>query len=410
MEYDSLYFLSTSNGLLMSNIEIEKATVFKAALQLNFDLCIQHLAETQRMKIIKNDERSKFLEENSNIFYDDDTHKHPQCDVLYRIVNKNYFVKNDEYFEKFTAFYFKLYSTIFSFFGLEKISMVIHNNKSLISNMNIKLDAVIATASVGHNKSKINKEEDSIEMSFDKTLKNLTESFNNTDDKLDFLHNNMPSNLQNTIYEPSIELDLIQKRTIKNMIILKHSKKLENTNIIEVELGLKQTFNLNQNIGLFAKSSKEKMISQDVSFDFRFFPSEILNTSLPSSIVTPKPEPDVINDYNMDFYVSKEAPMSGPWPIHCNEVYVRNSVKSKDEALQIAREQIRVNPPENIIEIVELFVPPFSWTYSVKTFHIKPNTKADVHIGNGRRQVAFDKTLFKYKDNVISTLKGGGYY
>ena len=68
MEYDSLYFLSTSNGLLMSNIEIEKATLFKAALQLNFDLCIQHLAETQRMKIIKNDEKDKFLEENSNIF------------------------------------------------------------------------------------------------------------------------------------------------------------------------------------------------------------------------------------------------------------------------------------------------------------------------------------------------------
>jgi len=191
------------------------------------------------------------------------------------------------------------------------------------------------------------------------------------------------------------------------MIILKHSKKLENTNIIEVELGLKQTFNLNQNIGLFAKSSKEKTISQDVSFDFRFFPSE---TSLPPSIITPKPKPDVINDYNIDFYVSKEAPMSGPWPIHCNEVYVRNSVNTKYEALKIAREQIRVNPPENIIEIVELFVPPLSWTYSVKTFHIKPNTKADVHIGNGRRQVAFDKTLFKYKDNVISTLKGGGYY
>jgi len=407
MEYDSLYFLSTSNGLLMSNIEIEKATVFKAALQLNFDLCIQHLAETQRMKIIKNDDKSEFLDTNSNIFYDDDSHKIPQCDVLYRKINDNYFVKNDEYFEKFTAFYFKLYSTIFSFFGLEKISMVIHNNKSLISNMNIKLDAVIATASVGHNKSKINKEEDSIEMSFDKTLKNLTESFNNTDDKLDFLHKNMPSNLQDTIYEPSIELDLIQKRTIKNMIILKHSKKLENTNIIEVELGLKQTFNLNQNIGLFAKSSKEKTISQDVSFDFRFFPSE---TSLPPSIITPKPKPDVINDYNIDFYVSKEAPMSGPWPIHCNEVYVRNSVNTKSEALKIAREQIRVNPPENIIEIVELFVPPFSWTYSVKTFHIKPNTKADVHIGNGRRQVAFDKTLFKYKDNVISTLKEGGYY
>ena len=407
MEYDSLYFLSTSNGLLMSNIEIEKATLFKAALQLNFDLCIQHLAETQRMKIIKNDEKDKFFEENSNIFYDDDTHKHPQCDVLYRIVNKNYFVKNDEYFEKFTAFYFKLYSTIFSFFGLEKISMVIHNNKSLISNMNIKLDAVIATASVGHNKSKINKEEDSIEIGFDKNSKNLTESFNNTDDKLDFLHNNMPSNLQNTIYEPSIELDLTQKRTIKNMNIFKHSKKLENTNIIEVELGLKQTFNLNQNIGLFAKSSKEKMISQDVSFDFRFFPSE---TSLPPSIVTPKPKPDVINDYNMDFYISKEAAMTGPWPIHCNEVYAINSITSKEKALQLAKEQIRVNPPENIIEIVELFVPPMSWTYTVKTFHIKPNTNADVHVGNGRRQVAFDKTLFKYKDNVISTLKGGGYY
>ena len=64
--------------------------------------------------------------------------------------------------------------------------MVIHNSKSLISNMNIKLDAVIATASVGHNKSKINKEEDSIEIGFDKNSKNLTESFNNTDDKLDF--------------------------------------------------------------------------------------------------------------------------------------------------------------------------------------------------------------------------------
>lgn len=275
--------------------------------------------------------------------------------------------------------------------------MVIHNSKSLISNMNIKLDAVIATASVGHNKSKINKEEDSIEIGFDKNSKNLTESFNNTDDKLDFLYKNMPSNLQNTIYEPSIELDLIQKRTIKNMNIFKHSKKLENTNIIEVELGLKQTFNLNQNIGLFAKSSKEKTISQDVSFDFRFFPSET-------------PEPDVINDYNMDFYISKEAAMTGPWPIHCNEVYAINSITSKEKALQLAKEQIRVNPPENIIEIVELFVPPMSWTYTVKTFHIKPNTNADVHVGNGRRQVAFDKTLFKYKDNVISTLKGGGYY
>ena len=67
---------------------------------------------------------------------------------------------------------------------------------------------------MGHNKSKINKEEDSIEMSFDKTLTNLTENFNNADNKLDFLHKNMPSNLQNTIYEPSIELDLIQKRLI----------------------------------------------------------------------------------------------------------------------------------------------------------------------------------------------------
>lgn len=408
MEYDSLYFLSTSNGLLMSGIEIEKATVFKAAVQLNFDLCIQHLAETQRMKIIKNDDKSEFLETNSNIFYDDDNHKIPQCDVLYRKINDNYFVKNDEYFEKFTAFYFKLYSTIFSFFGLEKISMVIHNNKSLISNMNIKLDAVIATASVGHNKSKINKEEDSIEMSFDKTLTNLTENFNNADNKLDFLHKNMPSNLQNTIYEPSIELDLIQKRTIKNMIQLKHSKKLENTNITEVELGLKQTFNLSQNIGLFAKSSKEKMISQDVSFDFIFFPSQLPNTELPSSIVTPKPEK--VNEYNINFYISKEATLSGPWPIYCNEVYVRNSVKSKGEALKIAREQITVNPPENIIEIVELFVPPFSWTYTVKTFHIKQDTKASVHIGNGRRQVAFDKTLFKYKDNVISKLKEGGYH
>jgi hypothetical protein len=141
------------------------------------------------------------------------------------------------------------------------------------------------------------------------------------------------------------------------------------------------------------------MISQDVSFDFRFFPSE-----------TPEPEPDVINDYNMDFYISKEAAMTGPWPIHCNEVYAINSITSKEKALQLAKEQIRVNPPENIIEIVELFVPPMSWTYTVKTFHIKPNTNADVHVGNGRRQVAFDKTLFKYKDNVISTLKGGGYY
>ena len=413
MEFDSLYFLSTKNNMSLKNFKIKKG-VFAAVTLLNFDNCIQHLEETDRMKIITSDGVDNFINTYPNIYYDDNEHKTPIRDVLYRKINNNYYVKNDDYFEKYTNFYFKLYSTIFSFFGLKNISMKINNNSTIQSDLNVSINAIVAKASVENSTAKYTKNTGTIEMTFQKNDTNLSTKFNNSNCKLEYLHSNMPENLQNNIYHPSIELDMIQKRTIKNLSLFDEKQKIENTDINKVEINLQQTFNLNSKLGLFANSSNKKIISQEVCFNISFYDVEIppiIPLSIPAATPTPTPTPihTPQNNYTMDFYISKGGVLRSPWPTKCKEIKVVHSISSLNEAKNEAKKEIAKNPIQHIIEIVEYYNV-FTWTYSVKTFKIQDNNTADIHVGNGRRYIAFDNTKFKHHDHIISRLRNTGYY
>jgi hypothetical protein len=222
----------------------------------------------------------------------------------------------------------------------------------------------------------------------------------------------MPLNLQNNIYHPSFELDIIQKRTIKNLSIFDTTQKIENTDINKVELNLQKTFNLNCKVGLFISSSNEKIVSTEVCFNIEFYKVLTISVQVPVPAQVPAQVPvkvPVKVPYVMDFYISKGGSIHGPWPTHCNEIKVIHNISTLDEAKNEARAEIARNPKQHIIEIVEA-LNFLAWTYSVKTFKTQDNTTTNIHIGKGRRHIAFDNTKFTHNANIISRLKNEGYY
>ena len=107
----------------------------------------------------------------------------------------------------------------------------------------------------------------------------------------------------------------------------------------------------------------------------------------------------------MDFGKSKQSAVRGPWPTNCKEIRVQHDVHTHDEAVRIAKEQIAKDPKNHIIEVVESFIAPASWTYTVKTFHTKDNKVSNVEIGPGRRFVAWDMSKFKHKEKGYENIK-----
>ena len=114
--------------------------------------------------------------------------------------------------------------------------------------------------------------------------------------------------------------------------------------------------------------------------------------------------------YIMNYGQSKPSTMNGPWPTNCKEIRVRHDVHTHDEAVRIAKEQISKDPENHIIEVVESFIPPTSWTYTVKTYRTEDGTTSNVRIDTGRRFVAWDMSKFKYREKVMQTLKENDFF
>ena len=137
--------------------------------------------------------------------------------------------------------------------------------------------------------------------------------------------------------------------------------------------------------------------------------SEPVAVAAPTSVSVSLP-PAAAENFVMNYGQSKPSTINGPWPVNCKEVRVQHNVRTHNEAVKIAKEQISRDPKNHIIEVVELFVAPASWTYTVKTFHTKDNEVSDVHIGSGRRFVAWDMSVFKHKEKVMRTLRDNDFF
>ena len=393
MEYDSLYFLSNKSDSSISNY---KVNIFAKAF--NFDNCIQHLEETEKLKIIRNKDFNKFIDDNANIYYDDFNDKKPKCDILYRKVNDNYYVDNDKYFEKFTKFYFDLYSSIFPNIGLEKIKLNLNELRDGSKSFGIDFNAIVATAGVNSSTTNNFINENSIEMIFNKNKNDIQtmDDINKAENQVKFIYDNILP-IKNEVFIPSIgtEMDLIKNRTECRLSRFNKTMKVENTNTSEIKIKLTKNFNVGSDIGLFANYSSEKHISHDVNFELYFHDLSI-----------PSPEKKKIKK-EVNFYMSVTPSFHGPWPTNCRENMITNNIRSLEEAKKIAINFIKEDPENSFIEILQIF----SWgtSYTVKQF-ILEDKKCDIYVGKGRRYVAFDLNNFRDKDHIIKRLEDENYY
>lgn len=413
----SLYFLSKRNDTQILK-SLPGNSIFNRTTDANMDPCITHLEEVDKLKVIRNKDIEDFLKANSDIYYDNDKDKRPCCDVVYTKINNNFFVKNNEYFEKATEYYFTIYSAIFPYFGLKTITLNLSNTNNNENKVNLDVNFIATKVGISNVSSKENTDSNKISMNFDKDLNDLKimNNLNNSpENSINIIYNDLFSKtMQKSLYKIGIidELDLIDKRIKNRMNSFSKIKNLKNTNTHEVRSNLCLSFNLSSTIGLLAGYSNNEHISHSVSYDMTFFNLHKLNQSI--NVIIPKvKEEDEIN-----FYTSQVPAVNGPWPINCKTIKSINNIKNLDIAREKAFEMIKEDPIHNIVEIVEMFnfdIGKFFFNrqysvYSVKLFYADEGSEADVHVGKGRRYVAFDSELFCCKDKVIETLKRESFF
>ena len=547
--YDSIYFLSKIKDDKMIN----KKTCF---LRNTFDIekYMNHLKDSEKMRIIRYNDKEKFLDENPEIYYENDYTKEPKCDKLYTKINNYYFVENSNYFQKYAEYYHTIYSAIFPKMGLYMINLQLSNeidrNSSVMAGLNtdvagLEASSTTAESSLFDKRFQLEFVRDPHDISMIKLLKEK-----NDIQKIEHIYNNFLSESQRKkMYYESLYHELpyinkcltgLKKITTNNTVKNTNTKKV-NTELNEIFPGFK--------IGFKTEYSEETHVNNQVNYILEFYELKIpeikplpLDTAVikiqasfrgkkaresinnkperrctirqiqyvyssesdsdldpePESepdpickiagpemqcgsrpepepeienrprrrprqrggvtccssrpLTSPEPEPEpehehgaaeatmlvctnahnaVVEDqhsqnhlteilvakmasitqrYEMNFYISSSPRMfAGPWPINCKEEDVFLNISTLDDAKEKAKKLIKKDPKNSIIEIVENFIFPVSWTYTVKLF-IKTEEIADVHVGPGRRYVAFDSNEFCDKDTVINTLKIEGYY
>ena len=283
---------------------------------------------------------------------------------------------------------------------MKKIKLNLNELRNSSSEFNIDFQAIVATAGINSSQTNNFVHENSIEMNFEKNKNDLQtmDAINNSDDVVDYIFKNILP-IKHELFIPSIksELDLIKNRTDHKLSDFNKTLKVENTNSKSIKLNITKNFQVGDDLGLLASYSNENHISHDVNFELYFY-----------DLTIPSPEKKVSqeinnNNTNLNFYISVDPQFKGPWPTKCTEKEVRNNVTTFGKAEEIAKELILKDPKNSIIEIVENLSFP-RWTYIVKRFVIGENT-SDIHVGNGRRYVAFDADNFRDREHIFNRLK-----
>lgn len=272
--FDSLLFLSESSD---KKISVVKTNMMWKTKTLDFNKCITHLQETERFNIIRYEEYDDFMNKNK-IYFDDEFHKNnPKRDVLYRKINDFYFVANNDYFEKSTDFYFKLYSNVFALFNLKKITLKYHNNFHRTNETNV--EANVQMLQVKHTTTSENENNSDNEVSFEFDKNDISSTlhmrdFNNCTgeyEEASFITSLMPENLKKDMYNTSCILNLIKNRTVNTMSTFEQVQNIENTNIKNVECSIKSHFNwVDMPIGLFGSSKTSDYVNKRVLFNMEF--------------------------------------------------------------------------------------------------------------------------------------------
>jgi len=273
-KFDSLLFLSKNNESL---INYTPKSCFYPIREIYLEEIRKHLHITERMDIIPSDEYGSYFTSNI-IFFDDEDHENdPKFDVLYRRINDYYFVSNNEYFQKCSEYYFKLYSNIFALTNLQKITMKYHSGESTGNKTSVSLNTGIGSGGGSVENSHNNTADKEITMEFEKKegkkdwINEFT-SCNSDYEQILEIKRGLPTNLQKPMYHiQSSILGLIKNYTDHNLIKFEQEQTIENTDIQKVELSLDAKFNIGSSLGLFGNQSNSRYVHQSVVYKIEFF-------------------------------------------------------------------------------------------------------------------------------------------
>jgi len=275
-KYDSLLFLSDIN---QSELNGHSTNTCFQNKTIDLKKIINHLKKTERMDIILYNNRKLFHKQNT-IYFDDEDHKNdPKLDVLYKRINDYYFVSNNEYFQKCSDYYFKLYSNIFALFDLHQITMKYHSGFSTDSETKMSLNTGPVNAGGSIQQSQKNDADKDITMLFEKKeckidLLNRFNECASEYEEIKHLKDKMPPNLKKPMYHiPSSILGLIRNYLNHKLIKFEQEQTIENTDIKKVECSLDAKFDLSTSLGLFGSQSNTKYILQTVIYTIEFFPN-----------------------------------------------------------------------------------------------------------------------------------------
>jgi hypothetical protein len=280
-KYDSLLFLSKDNNSLTNYITnngcYSNCCYSMREIQDDTEPIRNHLKTTERMDIIPYTEYSSYLD-SYIIFFDDEDHENdPKFDVLYRRINDYYFVSNNEYFQKCSDYYFKLYSNIFALVDLQKITMKYHSGESTDNKTNVSLNTYVVKGKGSVESSHNNTADKEITMEFENKegKRDWINSFNSCDGEYEQIlqiKRDMPTSLQKPMYHiQSNILGLIRNYTEHNLIKFEQEQTIENTDIKRVESSLDIKFNIGASIGLFGNQSNSRYVHQSVVYKIEFF-------------------------------------------------------------------------------------------------------------------------------------------
>ena len=143
------------------------------------------------------------------MYYDNDKTTEPRCDKLYSKINNYYFAENSSYFQKYTEFYFTVYSAIFPKMGLDTIKLHLSNIIDNNSKLSADLDCIVANLGASTSNAQSSSRENNINMKFIRDEKDLIminslkeqEGIN----KIQFIYDKLlPENLKKKLYFESL--------------------------------------------------------------------------------------------------------------------------------------------------------------------------------------------------------------
>ena len=356
------------------------------------------LYEREELLTIISTKQINFVKE--QLFFDDINNHYPKRDCLYIRINDNYYISYENYLENITKFNFILYSSLFSKFGLKKITCQI--SKSTFKNRKISNNLNIGVGKM--NISYDNKSNDNvvelISEEFNSNPTNMTNimsfrklKFNDRKKKIiEYIPRNYEGN--NIMFYKSINMNNINKVIDESVSKLKYSFELRTNEIKNILIGLGESYtplNITNNFNYELECKEE----QFVKFYYEFFKLDEMKNKIVSVCNT------------KEFFLSNSKNFQGPWPVACKKIKTYQGIYTFNKALELSKKLI-LNDPKNTINEIRFDFTFLGTRFSVHEWKLT-NHEIDITYGPPTRHLHFHNVKFKQRNRLISLLRAHGF-